>query len=561
MTTTSLSISRKILIVGGVFFLTFAIFAVLAFSTLNHLMVNGPIYNELVLGKDLVADILPPPEYILETYLTTMEIQNNSDREHLRTLKETLARLKSEFDQRHEYWLKHVPPEPGKKLLLETSYEPAVAFFLVVSEKLLPAAEREDRDSVAKIIRDELTPLYVVHRRAIDDLVKCTTEENTKTENSAAKAISFKMKLMLGVAIGGIVGSSLLLLMISRGIILPIRRASAMLKDISEGEGDLTKRLEVTSKDEIGDMASSFNKFVEKLQSIIGIVVGNAKAVTSSTAELSALSAETAQAVKAMSEKTCTVAAAAEESSANTVSVAASMEQTSTSLVSVAAATEEMSATVGEIATNSERARMISGQATAQAGEVTALMHQLGVSAKEISKITETIASISSKTNLLALNATIEAASAGEAGRGFAVVANEIKELARQTATATENIKEKIDGVQASTGSAINGIEKISEVINNVGSIIVGIAGAIEEQSSVTKTVASNIAEASSGVKDANLRLAETAAASKEMARDLAVVNAAVGDIKTAGEHLQASTINLSKAAQHLSTTAAQFKV
>ena len=114
MTTTSLSISRKILIVGGVFFLTFAIFAVLAFSTLNHLMVNGPIYNELVLGKDLVADILPPPEYILETYLTTMEIQNNSDREHLRTLKETLARLKSEFDQRHEYWLKHVPPEPGK---------------------------------------------------------------------------------------------------------------------------------------------------------------------------------------------------------------------------------------------------------------------------------------------------------------------------------------------------------------------------------------------------------------------------------------------------------------
>ena len=120
-------------------------------------------------------------------------------------------------------------------------------------------------------------------------------------------------------------------------------------------------------------------------------------------------------------------------------------------------------------------------------------MQQLGAAAKEIDKVTETITRISAQTNLLALNATIEAASAGEAGHGFAVVANEIKKLARQTASATENIKEKIAGVQASTGSAIAGIEKISGVINDVGSIIVSIAAAIEEQSSVTKAVAGNI--------------------------------------------------------------------
>ena len=557
----SLSINKKILIIGGGFVLTFIVFAGLSFSTLNRLKVNGPVYNELVLGKDLIADILPPPEYILETYLTTMEVLGDPDHGHLRNYKETLIRLKSEFDQRHDYWLQHVPAEPGKELLLKTSYDPAVAFFMIVNEKLLPAAEADDRTAVGKIIREELRPLYVAHRKAIDDLVKCTTESNTKTESSAAQEISSSTLFMISVAIGGIVGSFLFLVVISRGIVLPIRRASAMLKDISEGEGDLTKRLEVTSQDEIGDMSMSFNKFVEKLQAIIAQVVGSAKTITTSTAELSALYAQTAQAVKAMSEKTCTVAAAAEEASANTVSVAASMEQTSSSLVSVAAATEEMSATVGEIAMNSEKARETSRQATAQAEVVTTLMHQLGVSAKEISKITETIAQISAQTDLLALNASIEAASAGEAGRGFAVVANEIKELARQTAKATENIKEKIDGVQNSADSAISGIEKISEVINSVGSIIVGIAGAIEEQSSVTKTVANNAAQASVGVKDANVRIAQTAVASKDMARDLAVINEAVTDVHNGGEHLQASAVGLAKVAEHLNKTTGQFKV
>jgi len=555
----SLSIARKILLIGGVFFLTFSAFAALAFSTLNQLMVNGPVYTELVLGKDLVADILPPPEYIIETYLTTMEIQNHP--EHLSVLKETLARLKSEFDQRHDYWAQHVPPEPGKKLLLETSYEPAVAFFRAVDEKLLPAADRGDREGVAKIIRDDLAPLYIVHRNAIDDLVKCTTAENTKTEKAAAQSISFKTLLMLGVAVGGIAGSSLLLLVISRGIIRPIRRTSAMLKDISEGEGDLTKRLEVTSQDEIGDMAISFNKFVEKLQSIIGIVVGNAKDVTASTVALSSLSLQTAQAVTAISEKACTVAGAAEEACANTVSVAASMEQMSTNLSSVAAATEEMTATVAEIATNSENARLISCQATAQSEAVSALMEQLGIAAREIDKVTATITAISAQTNLLALNATIEAASAGEAGRGFAVVANEIKELARQTAQATESIKEKISGVQSSTDSAISGIKKISGVIHDVGTIIVSIAAAIEEQSSVTRAVAGNVAQASLGVKDANVRISQTASASKSMASDLTDVNAAVADVRQGGEQVRIRTIELSQVAERLNTTAGQFKV
>ena len=188
-------------------------------------------------------------------------------------------------------------------------------------------------------------------------------------------------------------------------------------------------------------------------------------------------------------------------------------------------------------------------------------MEQLGAAAKEIDKVTATITAISAQTNLLALNATIEAASAGEAGRGFAVVANEIKELARQTSAATENIKNKIAGVQASTQSAMNGIEKISTVINDVGAIIADIAAAIEEQSSVTKAVAGNIAQASIGVKDANVRIAQTASVSKSMAHDLTGVNTAVEEVRQGGEHVRTSTLELSKVAEQLTATAGQFKV
>ncbi len=350
-------------------------------------------------------------------------------------------------------------------------------------------------------------------------------------------------------------------LVMSVKITLPILKASNMLKDISEGEGDLTKRLDVTSHDEVGKLAAYFNSFVEKLQVIIKSISANATTVASSATELSAVSAETRRSVTTMSEKTGTVAAAAEESSANTGSVAAAMEQTSINLSSVASATEEMSATIGEIASNSEKARLISDEAGTQAVSVSAIMKQLGQAAVDIGKVTETITGISSQTNLLALNATIEAARAGAAGKGSAVVANEIKELAKQTSAATEDIKTKIAGMQASTGSAITDIEKITAIINEVGHIVSGIATAIEEQSTVTRDVADNVAQASAGVREANERVAQTAAVSKSMAKDLAEVDAAAGDIRTGGDQINSSATELSKLSEHLKNLVGQFKV
>ncbi len=348
---------------------------------------------------------------------------------------------------------------------------------------------------------------------------------------------------------------------IARSITQPIQRMTTMLKDIAAGEGDLTKRLDVVSRDEIGLMAQYFNQFVDKLHGIISQIAVNTHTVASSATELSAVSAQTDQGVQTMSSKTSTVAAAAEESSANTTSVAVSIEQAATNLHSVASATEEMSATIGEIAANSDKARVISQQAGEQAASVSAMMQQLGIAAQEIGKVTETITDISSQTNLLALNATIEAARAGAAGKGFAVVANEIKTLAQQTATATEDIKTKIGGVQTSAGGAVSDIEKITGVIAEVGEIVASIAVAIEQQATVTRDVANNIAQASTGVQDANEQVNQTAQMSRSMAEDLASMASATSEIRSGGEQVQSSAAELSQLAEQLRNLVGQFKV
>jgi methyl-accepting chemotaxis protein len=398
----------------------------------------------------------------------------------------------------------------------------------------------------------------------IDDLGSLVEDENGKllTRTARIEREAMSRMLWLTIAFSAVFcGTLVTSLAMANRITRPIRRAADSLRDISEGDGDLTKRLEVTSQDELGDLATHFNQFVEKLQGIMGHSAGSAQGVAAAAAELLAVSDKTTLSVHTMSGRTATVAAAAEESSANTLSVAASMEQASINLSSVASATEEMSATIGEISASSERARAISADAGAQATAVSALMTRLGQAAQEIGKVTEVITDISSQTNLLALNATIEAARAGAAGKGFAVVANEIKELAKQTAAATEDIKGKIGGVQNSAGSAISDIQKITGVIAEVGHLVASIATAIEEQAAVTRDVAGNIAQASAGVQEANERVAQTASVSRAMAQDIAGVDAAAGEIRSGGEQVHASAAELSQLAERLENLVGQFKV
>ncbi len=369
-----------------------------------------------------------------------------------------------------------------------------------------------------------------------------------------------RIQYVMGWGAGAIIlGSVLFSTLLSRGIRQRIDMGVRYAQTMSVG--DFTQKLENIKQDEVGSLIRALEEMGSKTRQMLKEISNGVQTLSSASTELSAVSAQTAQSVHTLSGKTAATTAAAEEASANAASMAASMEQASANLSSVAGATEEMSATIGEIAANTEKAWAISAEAGEQAASISSLMQQLGRAAQEIGKVTETITDISAQTNLLALNATIEAARAGAAGKGFAVVANEIKELAKQTAGATEDIKAKIAGVQNSAGSAIAEIENVTRVVAEVGNIVSSIATAIEEQSTVTRDVAGNIAQASVGVQEASENVAKTASVSRSMAQDVSSVDAAAGEIRSGGEQVKASAAKLSTLAEQLKDLLGQFKV
>ncbi|MGD9947755.1 MAG: methyl-accepting chemotaxis protein [Desulfobulbus sp.] len=375
---------------------------------------------------------------------------------------------------------------------------------------------------------------------------------------AASNSIRNSILLVTMVAMVFVCG---VVLVFSRSITLPLKQAVAGLQDIAQGEGDLTMRLQVNSRDEIGELAHWFNTFIEKLQGIIGEIASNTRSIDASSQDLSKIATDLSSSSEDTSHRAESVAAAAEEMTTNLNNVAAAMEQSTTNTSMVASAAEEMTATIGEIAHNAEEAHSISLAAVEQAGTTSVRMAELGKAAQAIGKVTEAITEISEQTNLLALNATIEAARAGEAGKGFAVVANEIKELAKQTATATQDIKKQIEEVQGTTATTVQEINHISEVINNVNEIVSIISTAVAEQSAATQEIADNIAQASQGMGEVNENVSQSSVVAASITQDIATVNAASSEISGSSHEVKNSADDLQRLAATLKSIVDNFKI
>ncbi|MBI9090995.1 MAG: methyl-accepting chemotaxis protein [Desulfobacterium sp.] len=358
------------------------------------------------------------------------------------------------------------------------------------------------------------------------------------------KAAEIKAEITSQVVKVGMVISAFIVLslmtgyfVISKGVVGPIRKMIHMLRDIAEGEGDLTQRIEVSSGDETRELADWFNLFIENVQSMIIEIKDNSEKLTDSSHLLAGISDQMNEASEGTAARANTVAAASEEMSANMTSVAAAMEEASTNIGIVASASEEMTATISEIASNAENARGITDNAVSQTSNATDRVNELGTAAKEIGKVVETITDISDQVNLLALNATIEAARAGEAGKGFAVVANEIKELANQTSAATGEIKSRVQDIQDSTQDTVTEISTIAKVVAEIDAIVSTIATAVEEQSVTTREIAGEVSQEISAVTVSSSEMTNSSAQVKLNAQDL------------------------SELAKHLSTMVGKFKV
>ncbi len=366
-------------------------------------------------------------------------------------------------------------------------------------------------------------------------------------------------KLLIMIAIIALIASIIIGTSITKSITGPLSKCVDFANIISNY--DLTKTLNVTSSDETGILSRTLSNMKDTLVAIVKDLGSNASTLSASSQELAATATELASNSEEMSSQTTNVASSTEQLTSNLTNVASSSEEMSSSIKTVAVAVEELNASLGEVSKNCMDASTIAQDANKQSQNASDIMRQLHDSSIEIGKVLDTINDIADQTNLLALNATIEAASAGDAGKGFAVVANEVKELAKQTAQATDDISRKVEGIQSNTENAVNAICAISKIIENINNITHTIASAVEEQLATTNEVARNIEGVSTASIEVSKNIGEASSGAEEISSNIQGINQGAASTASGATECSASAESLSKIAMDLNHIVEKFKV
>ncbi len=391
------------------------------------------------------------------------------------------------------------------------------------------------------------------------------TDEAFATVSQMQSVASSIQSGMLWTSLLAMVIGALLVLtvawFITQMLIRPIDATVETLRDISEGEGDLTRRLDENQIGELGDMAKYFNHFVRRINGIVGSIAANATTLTQASNVLSQSASHLSAGATQSKAQSATVSSAAEELSINMQNMARTTEEMSAGINTAASAVEEMRQVIAEIATNAELSAGVAAQAASAAEATNSKVGGMGAAAEEIGKVIQVIQDIAEQTNLLALNATIEAARAGEAGKGFAVVATEVKQLAKQTAAATDDIRNRIEAMQQSTGQAIHSIKEIGDVIGRVNELSRMIASAVEEQNITTQQISGHISKTAGLAETVSRGVAESAEASREITVNITHVDGVLLETAAGADQSRTSGEELIRLATEMQSLVGQFRI
>jgi len=333
------------------------------------------------------------------------------------------------------------------------------------------------------------------------------------------------------------------------------------LKDIAEGEGDLTKTIEVQANDETGELAKWFNAFVDKIRNVVKAIAEESGTLIMSTSEMEDVASSINNNAQQMSSKAVHTANSTEDLKDNMANVSSSVEESNSNISTVASSSEDMNVTITEILKNTEQAKTSTENALEKVDSSVKNVNEFGKKADEIGKIIDTINEIADQTNLLSLNATIEAARAGDAGKGFAVVANEIKDLATQSNDAANNIAEMINSIQSSIETTVSDMKSIDHVINEVNILVQDISKSIENQSIATREITDNISQVSNVLNDITGNIQKAYSFVDEVAVDTVESKKISEDVNVGINNITNSSFKLKQMANRLNELVGKFTV